>query len=100
MTIDTQRSQFANFIKENNLGILLKLEYSTTVDQQSTLKYERVDHYSVAVLSSDEMTKLIRFCIQRNISLWIGADKLCIGYNYKGNMRLSAYSKDVGCRDD
>lgn len=93
MTLESQRSQFVEFLKENKLENMLLWEYAVTVSQCSTLKYERVDHYSVVVLSSDEITKLIRFCIQHELDLWIGADKLCIGYNYKGNMRLSAYEK-------
>ena len=29
--------------------------------------------------------------MKHEIDCWLGADKLCVGFNYKGNMRLSAY---------
>jgi len=93
MTTDAQREAFNTFLKENNLSNMLTISTSLTVQQDTNLKYERIDKYSVVVLSGEELKRLNTFCNLHNIALWIGADKLCIGYNYKGNMRLSAYEQ-------
>jgi len=93
MSTDAQREAFNTYLTENNLSSMLSISSSMTLTQDSTLKYERIDKYSVVVLSGEELKRLNTFCNLHNIALWIGADKLCIGYNYKGNMRLSAYEK-------
>jgi len=96
MTTDTQREAFNIFLKENNLSNMLSISTSLTVQQDTNLKYERIDKYSVVVLSGEELKRLNAFCKLHDIALWIGAGKLCIGYNYKGNMRLSAYEQVKG----
>jgi len=92
MSTETLRRKFAEYLKANKLDNMLTISSSATLIPDYTLKYERIDKYSVVVLSGEELKRLNTFCKLHNIALWIGADKLCIGYNYKGNMRLSAYA--------
>lgn len=92
MQTEKLRWLFANFLKEHGLTETLRVDSCLTIDQDVTLKYERIDKYRVIILDSKEIKKLLAFCIKHDISVWFGADKLCIGFNYKGNMRLSAYS--------
>ncbi len=95
MNTERLRGLFADFLRENGLTETLRVDSCLTVDQDVTLKYERIDKYRVVVLDAKEMKKLLAFCIKHDISVWLGADKLCVGFNYKSNMRLSAYSGSV-----
>lgn len=91
MQTEKLRSLFAEFLKENGISESLSNNGCITIAQDETLKYERVDKYSVLFLTYKELQKLLKFCAKHGICIWFGADKLCIGYNYTGNMRLSAY---------
>lgn len=62
----------------------------------SLLKYERIDKYRVIFIDQKDLKKLIRFCENHDIAVWFGADKLCIGFSYRGCQRLSAYYSTPG----
>ncbi|MCX9011313.1 MAG: hypothetical protein OIN66_09340 [Candidatus Methanoperedens sp.] len=92
--MDTERLRgiFADFLASHNLNNALRLDSCCTIDQDVALKYERIDRYRIIFMDWNECKKLLEFCAKHDLTMWFGADKLCIGYNYKGNMRLSAYS--------
>jgi hypothetical protein len=102
METDKLRSMFANFLKENGIAEGLSCNHCITETLDKTLKYERIDKYSVLFLTYKELMKLLKFCSKHGISVWFGADKLCIGFNYTGSMRLSAYDSvppGTGCSE-
>jgi len=86
------RSIFANFLKEEGVEGYIVCEYSSTISTEPNLKYERVDKYRILFIGTNQLEKLMQFCKKHEIVVWLGADKLCIGYNHLPNMRLSAYS--------
>lgn len=92
MDTDAVRSRFADFVTENRFETMLRMDSCATIDQDVTLKYERIDRYRVLLLTNSDIKLLMAFCKKHDITVWFGADKLCLGYNYRGNMRLSAYS--------
>ena len=92
MDIDALRSKLAEFLRESGIETMLRLECSLTIDQDPAIKYERIDKYRVLFLKYEELLCLMTFCAKHDLILWFGADKLCIGFKYRGNMRLSAYS--------
>lgn len=91
MSTERRRTVFANFIREQKIENFLKLDSCITIDQDTTLKYERIDKYKVLLLTFKELKKLLSFCGRHDICVWFAADKLCIGFNYTGCQRLSAY---------
>ena len=97
MMLEAQRTKFAEYVLERKLNTMVVLDHSITVLQESTLKYERIDKYRVLHLSEDELNRLMGECSRLGISVWLGADKLCLGFNHRGNMRLSAFSVIPGC---
>lgn len=92
MNTERQRELFASFLKENENERMIRLGGVSTVQQDELLKYERIDRYKVLFLPGKELKKLLSFCVKHNISMWFGAERLCIGYNYAGNMRLDAFN--------
>jgi len=76
------RKLFTEFLKSENFTNLV-LDNSATIDQEPNLKYQRIDRYKVMVLSRPEIKKLLRFCVKHDLDLWIGGDKICVGYNYR-----------------
>ncbi|NJD54404.1 MAG: hypothetical protein FIB07_16265 [Candidatus Methanoperedens sp.] len=98
MRTERLRELFSQFLKENEMGGALSCNSCITLDQDVSLKYERIDKYSVLFLTCQDLKKLLAFCGRHGISVWFGADKLCIGFNYKGNMRLSAYDSVLPVR--
>ncbi|MDD3840090.1 MAG: hypothetical protein PHP06_05895 [Clostridia bacterium] len=92
METETVRGMFADFLRDTGMEKMLRLDCCVTVDQDATLKYERIDKYKVLLLKYEELNCLMVFCARHDINVWFGMDKLCIGFNYTGNMRLSAYS--------
>lgn len=95
MNTERLRGLFAAFLAGDPTERMLRLDSVSTVQQDELLKYERIDRYKVLFLPQAELKRLLEFCIKHDISVWFGAEKLCIGYNYKGNMRLSAFSDCV-----
>ncbi len=91
MQTEKLRGLFADFIKESGIREGISCNSCITIGQDETLKYERIDKYTVLFLTWQELKKLLNFCNKHGMTLWFGADKLCIGFNYRGNMRLSAY---------
>ncbi len=91
MHTDKLRGLFADFLASHKIVDMMVCESSITIGQDAQLKYERVDKYRVLFLTQKEIKNLMRFCEKHNIVVWFGADKLCIGFNYRGCMRLSAY---------
>ncbi len=91
MGTEKLRGLFSQFLKENEIDNALSCNNCITIAQDETLKYERIDKYSVLFLTYKDLKKLLAFCDKHGISVWFGADKLCIGFNYRGCMRLSAY---------
>jgi len=69
MTTDAQREAFNTYLTENNLNSMLSISSSATITQDNTLKYERIDKYSVVVLSGEELKRLNAFCKLHNIAL-------------------------------
>ncbi len=98
MRTERLRGLFLQFLRENELENALICNSSITIAQDESLKYERIDKYNVLFLTSEDLKKLLAFCDKHGISIWFGADKLCIGFNYKGNMRLSAYDSVLPVR--
>ncbi len=92
MDTERMRGLFADFLASHELNNALKLDSCATIDQDVKLKYERIDRYRILFMDWAECKKLLEFCAKHGLSVWFGADKLCIGYNYTGNMRLDAYS--------
>ncbi len=92
METERLRWAFAEFLSSHNLDNALKLDSCCTIDQDVDLKYERIDKYRILFMDWLECKNLLGFCIKHDLSVWFSADKLCIGFNYKGNMRLSAYN--------
>lgn len=90
MNTDNLRGLFAAFLKEQEMDGAVAIDGCVTIGQDEKLRYERIDKYRVLFLDRKQMKKLLAFCIKHGIDVWLGADKLCIGFNYKGNMRLSA----------
>ena len=91
MRVDTLRERFTGYLQEKGLDTAILLEDSLTVGQDSTLKYERIDKYRVLHVRGKELDGLMRECSRLGLCLWLGAGKLCIGYEHRENMRLSAY---------
>ena len=91
MRVDTLRERFAGYLHEQGLDKALIIDACLTVGQDTTLKYERIDKYRYTLLKSGELTGLIKACEKIGISLWFGIDRICIGYEHRENMRLSAY---------
>lgn len=92
MDTDAVRSKLAEFLRDTGIETMLRLECCLTIDQDPAIKYERIDKYRVLLLKYEELLCLMTFCAKHDIILWFGADKLCIGFKYRGNMRISAYS--------
>ncbi len=92
MNTDRLRGIFADFLASHNLDNALRLDSCSTINQDASLKYERIDRYRIMFMTWNECKKLLEFCAKHDMCVWFGCDKLCIGYNYRGNMRLSAYS--------
>lgn len=93
MRVNTLRERFARYLQEKGLDKALIHDISLTVGQDSTLKYERIDKYRYILLQSGELTGLIKECERIGVNLWFGIDRICIGYEHRSNMRLSAYEK-------
>ena len=95
MRVDTLRERFAGYLQEKGLDTAILLDASLTVGQDSTLRYERIDKYRVLHVRGKELDGLMRECSRLGLCLWLGAGKLCIGYEHRENMRLSAYESVV-----
>lgn len=93
METDRQREKFAKFLDDEKCSNTVSLDSSLTISQDEKLNYERIDKYRVLFLEMKQIKKILAFCIKHSIDVWLGADKLCVGFNYKGNMRLSAYTE-------
>jgi hypothetical protein len=91
MHTERLRGLFAQYLKEQGIQNMLAWDSGLTIGQDGLLKYERVDKYRVMFLDFKEMKSLMRFCETHGMGLWFGADKLCIGFNYRGCQRLSSY---------
>ena len=91
MRVDTLRERFAEYLQEKGLDTAILLDASLTVGQDSTLKYERIDKYRVLHVRGKELDGLMRECSRLGLCLWLGAGKLCIGYEHRGNTKLSAF---------
>lgn len=91
MNTDKLRELFALFLKEQGLDDMIVGDGCVTVNQDTLLKYERIDKYRILFLNEKELKSLLAFCNKHGIAVWFGADKLCIGFYYRGCMRLSAY---------
>lgn len=91
MHTDKLRGIFAEYLKHIGIENMVVIDSCITVDQDTQLKYERVDKYRVLFLTQKEVKNLMRFCEKHGLAVWFGAGKLCIGFNYRGCMRLSAY---------
>lgn len=106
MRTERLRGLFSQFLKENEMDNALLCNSCITIAQDESLKYERIDKYNVLFLTYKDLKKLLAFCDKHGISVWFGADKLCIGFNYCECMRLSAYdsvhpeSSGLGCQED
>lgn len=92
MSSERLRALFAHYLLKQKLNTLLTWDSALTISQDRLLKYERVDKYKVLFLDYRELKKLMQFCENHGIGLWFGADKLCIGFHYRGCQKLSAYS--------
>lgn len=92
MHTDKLQQLFAEYLTKEGLGDMMVCDGCVTVGQDSMLKYERADKYRVLFLDQREIKNLMRFCENHGMAVWFGADKLCIGFNYKGCMRLSEYA--------
>ena len=91
MHTEKLRGMFADFLESLGIRNMLVIDSCTTIDQDANLKYERLDRYRALFLTQKEIKSLMRFCEKHGIAMWFGAEKLCIGFNYKGCQRLSAY---------
>lgn len=92
MNTDRLRGIFADFLASHNIDNALRHDSCCTINQDSSLKYERIDRYRILFMTWEELKSIFDFCAKHEISAWFGLEKLCIGYNYRSNMRLSAYS--------
>jgi hypothetical protein len=91
MYTERLRGLFAQYLKEKGIQNMLAWDSGLTIGQDELLKYERVDKYRINFLDNRELKNLMKFCENRGISLWLGADKLCVGFRYRGCQRLSSY---------
>jgi len=91
MHTEKLRGRFAEFLESQGIRNMLVIDSCVTIDQDANLKYERLDRYRALFLTQKEIKSLVRFCEKHDIAVWFGAEKLCIGFNYKGCQRLSAY---------
>lgn len=85
------RGEFAEFLKNRNYRNAIVLDACITIGQDHLLKYERIDKYHVQFLTQKDLKNIIKFGENRGIAIWLGGDKLCVGFNSRQNMRLSAY---------
>lgn len=94
MNTERLRYLFWRYLKENDLENAIICDISLTQKEDPLLKYERIDKYRVLLLPGNMLKSMLTFCMKNGIDVWFGADKLCIGYNFKANMRLSAYGSN------
>jgi len=94
MTIDRKRELFVMFLRENKLDNYLICNSSSTIQQDNTLKYERIDRYTVSLLTCEDLKRLCKFCNLHGLMIWFRNGQLCIGYSHVSNMRLQAYEKE------
>ncbi len=85
------RNLFAQFLENRGYREVLVPDGCSTVQQDDLLKYERIDRYRVLMLTQKDLKTILKFGEKHGIAIWLGCDKLCVGFNCRQNMRLSAY---------